>query len=114
MKISTRKVGDVVVIDVPGKITLGEGDVQLRKKIHELFEAGEKRILINLGQVSYIDSAGIGELVAAYTAAKNRGVELKLCNLTRKIHDLLTIAQLITVFETYDSEEEALSSFKES
>lgn len=114
MKISTRKVGDVTIIDVPGKITLGEGDIQLRKKIHELFEQGEKKILINLGNVSYIDSAGIGELVAAYTAAKNRGVTLKLCNLTRKISDLLTIAQLITVFETYKTEEEALESFKEN
>ena len=112
MQIETRQAGDVVVLEVHRRITIGEGDVQLREKIHELFEQGHKKILINLENVSYIDSAGIGELVAAYTAAKNRGVVLKLCALTKKIHDLLTIAQLITVFETYKTEEEALASFQ--
>ncbi len=112
MKISERQVGEVTILDVSGRITIGEGDIQLRKKIHELFEKGVKKILINFEKVSYIDSAGIGELVSAYIAAKNRDIELKLTNLTKKIHDLLTIAQLVTVFEVYKTEEEALQSFQ--
>jgi anti-sigma B factor antagonist len=111
MRIQERKVGDVIILDVSGRITIGEGDVQLRSKIHELFEQGHRKILLNLGEVSYMDSAGIGELVAAYTAARNRGCELKLLNLTKKVQDLLTITHLMTVFEVYKDESEALRSF---
>lgn len=112
MQIKTQQVDDILILEVHRRITIGEGDVQLREKIHEGFQNGFKKILIDLGNVTYIDSAGIGELVAAYTAAKNRGVSLKLCRLSPKIHDLLTIAQLITVFDTYKTLEEALESFK--
>jgi len=95
-----------------GKITIGEGSVALRTAIRRLLEEGKKKILLNLAKVSYIDSSGIGELVSSYTSIGKEGGQLKLLNLTQKLEDLLTITKLLTVFDVYDSEEEALASFK--
>jgi anti-sigma B factor antagonist len=103
---------DVVVVEVSGKITLGEGDVKLRDSIHELLNKKKNKIVLDLGNVSYIDSAGIGELISAYTAAKRNNAQLKLVNLTKKIQDLLQVTQLLTVFEVYKSENDAIKSFK--
>jgi anti-sigma B factor antagonist len=95
-----------------GKITIGEGSVALRTAVRRLLEEGKKRILLNLAGVSYIDSSGIGELVSSYTASNKEAGQLKLLNLTQKIKDLLTITKLLTVFDVYESEAEALNSFK--
>jgi anti-sigma B factor antagonist len=112
VKISTRQVDGVTVLDMSGRITLGEGSVQLRDAVRELLAKGQKNILLNLGDVTYIDSSGIGELVSAFTTTKNQGGELKLLNLTRKVHDLLQITKLYTVFDVKDDEASAISSFK--
>jgi anti-sigma B factor antagonist len=104
-------VGDVTVIDVSGRITLGEGSSALRDNLRDLTAQGEKKILLNLSEVSYIDSSGIGELVSAFTTVKNSGGELKLLNLTKKVHDLLQITKLYTVFDVKDDEATAISSF---
>ncbi|HXS01056.1 MAG TPA: STAS domain-containing protein [Pyrinomonadaceae bacterium] len=113
LNINERQAGDVTVLDLSGKITIGEGSVALRTAIRRLLEEGKKRILLNLAQVSYIDSSGIGELVSSYTAInKEEGGQLKLLNLTQKIKDLLTITKLLTVFDVYESEADALNSFK--
>ena len=112
LNISERQVGDVTILDMTGKITIGEGSVSLRTAIRRLLEEGKKKILLNLAQVSYIDSSGIGELVSSYTAINKEAGQLKLLNLTQKLQDLLTITKLLTVFDVYDSEEEALGSFK--
>lgn len=112
LNINERQAGDVTVLDMSGKITIGEGSVSLRTAIRRLLEEGKKRILLNLAGVSYIDSSGIGELVSSYTAINKEGGQLKLLNLTQKIKDLLTITKLLTVFDVYDSEAEALNSFK--
>ena len=112
VKLNTRQVGDVTVIDVSGRITLGEGSSALRDILRELTAKGDKKILLNLGDVSYIDSSGIGELVSAFTTVKNSGGELKLLNLTKKVHDLLQITKLYTVFDVKDDEATAISSFK--
>jgi anti-sigma B factor antagonist len=113
LNINERQAGDVTVLDMSGKITIGEGSVALRSAIRRLLEEGKRRILLNLAGVSYIDSSGIGELVSSYTAInKEDGGQLKLLNLTQKIKDLLTITKLLTVFDVYDSEAEALNSFK--
>jgi anti-sigma B factor antagonist len=113
LNINERQAGDVTVLDMSGKITIGEGSVALRTAIRRLLEEGKKRILLNLASVSYIDSSGIGELVSSYTAInKEEGGQLKLLNLTQKIKDLLTITKLLTVFDVYDNEAEALNSFK--
>ena len=111
VKLSTRKVGDVTVIDSAGRITLGEGASSFRDTIRDLANKGEKKILINLSEVSYIDSSGIGELVSAFTTVKNSGGELKLLNLTKKVHDLLQITKLYTVFDIKDDEATAISAF---
>lgn len=111
MKWSERRVDDVVIIDLKGKLTLGTGDVQLRQIVRDLLDRDEKKILLNMDGVSYMDSAGVGELVAAYTTANNRDAELKLLNLTSKIRDLLHFTQLISVFETYADEDEGVESF---
>jgi anti-sigma B factor antagonist len=111
VKISTRQVDGVTVLDMSGRITLGEGSVQLRDAVRDLLSKGQKHILLNLGDVTYIDSSGIGELVSAFTTAKNQGGELKLLNLTRKVHDLLQITKLYTVFDVKDDEAKAVSSF---
>ena len=112
LNINERQAGDVTVLDMSGKITIGEGSVALRTAIRRLLEEGKKRILLNLAGVSYVDSSGIGELVSSYTAINKEGGQLKLLNLTQKIQDLLTITKLLTVFDVYDSEAEALNSFK--
>ena len=112
VKISTRQVDGVTILDLSGRITLGEGSVQLRDSVRDLLAKGQKHILLNLGDVNYIDSSGIGELVSAFTTAKNQGGELKLLNLTRKVHDLLQITKLYTVFDVKDDEASAIASFK--
>ncbi|HTG87704.1 MAG TPA: STAS domain-containing protein [Pyrinomonadaceae bacterium] len=112
LNIRERQAGDVTVLDMDGKITIGEGSVTLRTSVRRLLEEGKKRILLNLAGVSYIDSSGIGELVSSYTATNKENGQLKLLNLTQKIRDLLTITKLLTVFDTYDSEADALNSFK--
>jgi anti-sigma B factor antagonist len=111
MKASVRQVDSVTVIDISGRITLGETSVQLRELVRDQLAKGNKNILVNLGDVSYIDSSGIGELVSAYTAVTNQGGQLKLLNLTKKVHDLLQITKLYTVFDIYDDEAKAVASF---
>ena len=111
MKVSTRQVDGVTILDLSGRITLGEGSVSLRDAIRDLLAKGDKSILLNLGDVSYIDSSGIGELVSAFTSVKNAGGELKLLNLTKKVHDLLQITKLYTVFDVKDDETSAVGSF---
>ena len=111
MKASTRQVDGITIVDLSGRITLGEGSVVLRDTIKDLLGKGQKKILLNLGDVSYIDSSGIGELVSAFTSVRNQGGELKLLNLTKKVHDLLQITKLYTVFDVKDDEATAISSF---
>ncbi len=112
MKIDIRTVGDVKILDCSGKITLGEGTMSVRETVRKLVDNGSKKILLNLAEISYIDSAGIGELVGSYASASNRGAKLKLLNLTNKIKQLLTITKLLTVFETFENEEIALVTFQ--
>jgi anti-sigma B factor antagonist len=112
MKASTRQVDGITVLDLSGRITLGEGSVVLRDAVRDLLAKGEKKLLLNLGDVTYIDSSGIGELVSAFTTVRNQGGELKLLNLTKKVHDLLQITKLYTVFDVKDDEAVAISSFK--
>lgn len=112
MRVSTRQKGDVTIVDLNGKITIGAGDIALRNAVQQAIDSGTKNVLINLREVSTIDSSGVGELVSAYTTATNRGTRLKLVNLPDKVADILTITQLITVFDTYDSEEEAIAAFQ--
>jgi anti-sigma B factor antagonist len=111
MDIKERVVSGVSVLDLSGKIVLGEGDGQIRDRIKDLLADGQKRILLNLGDVNYIDSAGLGALISSYTTTKRQGGQLKLVNLTKRIQDLLAITKLITVFDTYDNEGQALASF---
>ena len=111
INISERQAGDVTILDLNGKVTIGEGSVALRNAIRRLLGEGKNKILLNLGGVGYIDSSGIGELVSSYTAVKKEGGTLKLLNLTQKIQDLLAITKLLTVFDTFDDEASALSSF---
>lgn len=111
MDIKERVVGGVSILDLSGKIVLGEGDVQVKERIKDLLGDGQRRILLNLAEVNYIDSAGLGTLIGSYTTAKRDGGSLKLVNLTKRIKDLLAITKLITVFETFDNEAEALASF---
>jgi anti-sigma B factor antagonist len=112
MKASNRQVNGVTVVDMSGRITLGEGSVVLRDSIRDLVAKGQKKILLNLGDVTYIDSSGIGELVSAFTTVRNQGGELKLLHLTKKVHDLLQITKLYTVFDIKDDETSAVGSFK--
>ena len=111
MTINERKSGDVTVLDVDGKILLGEGDVQLKRKIDELIERKETKLVLNLANVPYMDSGGLGEIVRSYTTVKRAGGELKLLNATKRISDLLTITKLITVFEVFETEADAVKSF---
>jgi anti-sigma B factor antagonist len=106
-----RELGDVTVIDVAGKIKLGEGAASLRDAVRDLAGRNQKRILLNLAAVNYIDSSGIGEMVAAFTTLTNQGGQLKLLNLTKRVQDLLQITKLYTVFEVYDNEAHAIRSF---
>ena len=111
MQIEERSVGGVVVLDVKGKIPLGDGDELLKDKINSLVNQGHKQILLNLAGVPYIDSAGLGEIVRTYTTVSRQGGSLKLLHLTKRITDLLSITKLLTVFETFDSESDAVKSF---
>jgi len=111
MKASTRQVHDVTIVDLTGRITLGEGSSVLRDTVKDLAAKGQKKILLNLGDISYIDSSGIGELVAAFTSVRNQGGEMKLLHLTKKMHDLLQITKLYTVFDVKDDEAEAVKAF---
>jgi anti-sigma B factor antagonist len=112
MKVSSRQVDGVVIVDLSGRITLGEGSVVLRDTVRELLNKGQKKILLNLAEVTYIDSSGIGELVSAYTSVRNQSGDLKLLNLTKKVHDLLQITKLYTVFDVPESEAAAVASLK--
>jgi len=114
MQIEERAVGDVVVLDLKGKITLGEGEELLKDKVNSLVNQGHRKILLNLGGVPYIDSAGLGQVVRTYTTVSRQGGSLKLLNLTKRITDLLSITKLLTVFETFESENEAVQSFSAS
>jgi len=111
MKISTRTVASVTVVDLQGKLTLGEDTELFRNEIRGLIQSGLKQILLNMGNVAYIDSSGVGELVRAYASATSQGGQLKLLNLTKKLHDLLTVTKLLTVFEAHDNEKQAIESF---
>ncbi|HKQ78326.1 MAG: hypothetical protein JMDDDDMK_00318 [Acidobacteria bacterium] len=111
MTITERKSGDVTILDVEGKILLGEGDVQLKRKIDELIERNETKLLLNLANVPYMDSGGLGEIVRSYTTVKRAGGDLKLLNATKRISDLLTITKLITVFEIHEDEAAAVKSY---
>ena len=112
LSVASRESNGVTVLDLKGRITLGEGSVQVRDAIRGLVGKGRKSVLLNLGDVSYIDSSGLGELVGAYTSAKNQGAALKLLKLTQKVHDLLQLTKLYTVFDVYDDETQAVASFK--
>ena len=112
MVIEERIVGDVTILDLKGKMTLGEGDELLKDKINSLIHQGQKKLLLNLEGVPYIDSAGLGEIVRTYTTVSRQGGNLKLVNLTKRITDLLSITKLLTVFETFETEPEALKSFQ--
>jgi len=111
MKINVRQREGVTILDLKGKITIGVGDVALRDAIHEALAAGANKLLINLGDVTTIDSSGVGELVSSYTTVTNRGGKLKLADLPPKVADILQITQLITVFDVYEDEDEALRQF---
>lgn len=111
VKLTTRQVGDVTVIDAVGRITLGEGSSAFRETIRDLVAKGNKKLLLNLADVSYIDSSGIGELVSAFTTVTNHGGVLKLLNLTKRVQDLLQITKLYTVFEVFEDEAAAVRSF---
>jgi anti-sigma B factor antagonist len=111
MKIVERQVSDVSILDLQGKILIGEGDDVLRDAVSKLVDSGKTKILLNLADVPYVDSAGLGEIVRCYTTVSRKGGRLKLINLTNKIRDLLSITKLLTVFETYESEEQGVKSF---
>jgi anti-sigma B factor antagonist len=114
MQIEQRAVGDVMVLDLKGRVTLGEGDELLKDKVNSLLNQGQKKIVLNLAEVPYIDSAGLGEIVRTYTTVSRQGGSLKLLNLTKRITDLLSITTLLTVFEVFEAENEAVRSFSQS
>jgi anti-sigma B factor antagonist len=111
-KATSREISGVTVVDVSGRITLGEGSAMLREMVRDMMGKGQLKIVLNLGEVTYIDSSGIGELVSGFTTVKNHGGELKLLNLTKKVHDLLQITKLYTVFDVHNDESTALGSFR--
>ena len=111
MRIDTRTANGVTILDVHGKITIGEGSAEIRNRVRDLLQSGRKNILLNLSDVSYVDSSGIGELVSCYTTVANQGGRLKLLGLTRKVQELLAITKLLTVFESYEDEHKALASY---
>jgi anti-sigma B factor antagonist len=111
IKLSSRQVGDVTVVDAAGRITLGEGSSALRDTLRDMVAKGQKKILLNLSEVSYIDSSGIGELVSGFTTVTNQGGSLKLLGLTKRVKDLLQITKLYTVFDVHDDEASAVRSF---
>jgi anti-sigma B factor antagonist len=112
LKISTREADGVKVIDLAGRLTLGDTSVSIRDEVRKEIDGGFLKMLLNLGEVAYIDSAGLGELISAYTSVTNRGGELKLLNLTKRVHDLMQITKLYTVFDVFDNENEAIASFR--
>ena len=114
MQIEERNVGDVIVLDLKGKITLGQGDELLKDKVNSLVNQGHRKIVLNLADVPYVDSAGLGEIVRTYTTVSRQGGSMKLLNLTKRITDLLAITKLLTVFETFDVEADAVRSFSAS
>ena len=114
MQISERDSGSVTILDLSGKVTLGEGDNLLKDKLNSLLHQGKKKVLLNLAQVNYVDSAGLGAIVSAYTTVTRDGGSLKLANVTKRLQDLLSITKLLTVFETYDNEADAVRSFSSS
>lgn len=111
IKATCRRIDSVTVVDLGGRITLGDGSTTLRDTIRTLLKQGDTRILLNLGEVSYIDSSGLGELVSAFTLVRRSGGDLKLLNLTRKVHDLLQITKLYTVFDVQEDEARAIAAF---
>jgi anti-sigma B factor antagonist len=111
MKIEMRTIGDIRILDCSGKITLGEGTMAVRNTVRDILKDNGKKIILNLANVNYIDSSGIGELVSTYTTVTNNGGQLKLLSLTKKIHELLQITKLLTVFQVFDSESAAIASF---
>jgi anti-sigma B factor antagonist len=111
MHIEERAIGDVMVLDLKGRVTLGEGDELLKDKVNSLINQGQKKLVLNLAEVPYIDSAGLGEIVRTYTTVSRQGGSLKLLSLTKRITDLLSITKLLTVFETFESEQDAVKSF---
>jgi anti-sigma B factor antagonist len=111
MKIAKRKKGDVLILDLEGKILIGEGIEELREAINNAIKEKETRLLLNFAQVPYLDSTGLGEVVRSYTSVKKEGGTVKIVNLTNKVHDLLSVTKLITVFETFEDEEKAIASF---
>lgn len=111
LKITNREVGGVTVVSLSGRLTLGDASATLRQSLKDLLEGGNKKIVLNLGEVGYIDSSGLGELVSSFTTVKNAGGELKLANLTQKVNDLLTVTKLYTVFEVHNDEQAAVQSF---
>ena len=111
MRITTRQINDVTILDLNGKITIGTGDIALRQALSEALVAGARHLFVNMARATMIDSSGIGELVSGYTTTANHGGRLKLCILPPKVSDILEITQLITVFEVFDSEQEAIESF---
>jgi anti-sigma B factor antagonist len=112
MNIEVRTVGDVRIVDWKGKITLGEETMAVRNTVRDIVKGGAKKVVFNLAGVNYIDSSGVGELVSTYTTVTNAGGQLKLLNLTSKLHELLTITKLLTVFDVYDNEKNAITSFR--
>lgn len=111
MQIQERQVGDVMILELTGRLTIGEGDELLRDKINSMLQLGHRKLLLNLGEVPYVDSAGLGQMVSTLSTVKRQGGSLKLLHLTKRIQDLLSITKLLTVFDSYDSEQEALDSF---
>lgn len=111
MTIQERAVGSATILDLSGKLVLGDGDALLKDKIHSLVFQGRKQLVLNMGEVSYVDSSGLGALVASSVTAKNNGAQIKLVSLTKRLHDLLSIAKLLTVFESYDTEQDAINAF---
>ena len=111
LNITTRRSGPVAIVDLQGQIRLGEGNINLHRAIRELVDAGEKKVLVNLAGVTHIDSSGLGELVAGYTTLERSGGEMKLMNLTEKVIDLMTMTKLLTVFDVFEDEASAVSSF---
>ncbi len=111
MQIDERTAGDVTILDLKGRMTLGEGDEAFKDKVNSLVHQGRKNILVNLANVTHLDSAGLGELVGAYTTVSKAGGSMKLLNLTKRLHDLLAITKLLTIFDTFESEQDALKQF---
>lgn len=111
MEIDERALGDVMILDLKGKLTIGEGDELLKEKVNSVIQQGHKKLLLNLEGVPYVDSAGLGEIVRTYTTVSRQGGKLKLLNLTKRIKDLLAITKLLTVFESFESEQDAVKSF---